>query len=152
VTVCIVDTSVPVELLGLPGFEENHQIRVEEFAERVDAKETFLLPLPVLLETGNHVAQIANGNYRRQSAEHFCAFVRPALAGNSPFVPTPSPEISEVTSWLDDFPDHAMQKVGLVDRSLIALFERQKALRRGPRRVYIWSLDHALLVHDTGAG
>ena len=125
-TVCIVDTSVLVELLGLPGFEENHDIRVEEFAERIAARETFLLPLPVLLETGTHVAQIANGNYRRQCAERFCAFVKPALVGDTPFVPTPSPDISEVASWLDDFPVHAMQKVGLVDRSLIALFERQR--------------------------
>jgi hypothetical protein len=54
-----------------------------------------------------------------------------------------------VTAWFDDFPDHAMRKIGLVDRSLIDLFERQRALLRGKRHVYIWSLDHALAGHDT---
>lgn len=151
-TVCIVDTSVFVEILGLPGFDEHHELRVGEYEERIAGGETLLLPLPVLLETGNHVAQIGNGNHRRQWAEHFCNVVRPALLGQSPFIPTPSPSVAEVTAWLDGFADHAMQKVGLVDRSLIDLFERQRVLLRGSRRVYIWSLDHALLGYDTRPG
>jgi hypothetical protein len=149
VTVCIVDTSILVELLGLPNLASDHEAHVTSFEERVRANETFLLPLPVLFETGNHVAQIPDGKRRRDYANRFLEFVKPALSGDTPFVPTPSPSIQEVASWLDDFPDHAMRGVGLVDRSLIDLFDRQKLLLRGSRRVYIWSQDAALMAYDT---
>lgn len=148
-TVCIIDTTIVVELLGVPGLSGDHDACVTAFEERVEAKETFLLPLPVLFETGNHVAQIPDGNRRREWGERFLAFAKPALAGETPFVATPSPSIQEVALWLEDFADYAMREVGLVDRALIDLFERQKAMMRGSRDVYIWSLDHALLAYDT---
>jgi len=149
VTVCIVDTSILVELLGVPHLSSNHEEYVASFEERVRAKETFLLPLPVLFETGNHIAQIPDGKRRRDYANRFLAFVKPALSGNTPFVPTPSPSIEDVASWLEDFPDHAMRAIGLVDRSLIDLFDRQKSLLKGRQAVYIWSLDEALMAYDT---
>ena len=109
------------------------------------AKETFLLPLPVLFETGNHVAQIPDGRLRREWADRFVTFAKQALLGETPFVPTPFPAMQDVASWLEDFADHAMRQVGLVDRSLIDLFERQRALLKGTRHVYIWALDQALI-------
>lgn len=147
--VCIIDTSIVVELLGLPGFSGQHEVHLASFAERARAKETFLLPLPVLFETGNHVAQIPDGRLRREWADRFVTFANQALLGETPFVPTPFPAIQDVASWLEDFADHAMRQVGLVDRSLIDLFDRQRALLKGTRHVYIWSLDQALMGFDT---
>ncbi|HEY4239449.1 MAG TPA: hypothetical protein VGM88_06520 [Kofleriaceae bacterium] len=149
-TVCIVDTSVFVELLGLPGFDGDHDFRLAEFEERVRAREKFLLALPVVLETGNHVAQIPDRD-RRRWAEKFVDFIRPALEGNSPFVATEAPTIEQVKMWTADFPAYAMRRVGLVDRSLIELFERERVRLRNTRRIYIWSLDEALMGYDTGA-
>lgn len=148
-SVCIIDTSIVVELLGLPGFSDHHEMHLATFAERAMAKETFLLPLPVLFETGNHVAQIPDGRLRREWADRFVTFAKQALLGETPFVPTPFPAMQDVASWLEDFADHAMRQVGLVDRSLIDLFERQRALLKGTRHVYIWALDQALIGFDT---
>jgi len=151
VNVCIIDTSVLVELLGVPGYEARHDECVADFELRARAPESFLLPLPVLFETGNHVAQIPDGRLRRAWAERLVSFARPALSGESPFTLTPAPLIPDVISWLADFADYAMKKVGLVDRSLIDLFERQRALMRSGR-VYIWSRDLALMGYDTQHG
>ena len=61
--------------------------------------------------------------------------------------PTPLPSIPDVAAWLTGFPDHAMRGVGLADRSLIAIRDIQRQLHPR-RRVYIWSLDDALISDD----
>lgn len=147
-TICIVDTSVLVELLNLPGLASRHDGMVARFAQRQAAREQFLLPIAALIETGNHVAHIPDGTTRRKSADDFVRFAAASLQGESPFTPTPLPLIPDVTSWLTDFPDHAMRGVGLADRSLIALWDVQRQLHP-QRRVYIWSLDDALVGYDT---
>lgn len=124
-------------------FTERHEELVLEFDARQKANEKFLLPLTTVLETGNHIAQAPNGQERRSAAERFVELVRRSLAGDSPFAPAALPQLEEVQGWLDDFVDHAMREIGLGDRSLIALWEQQRALHaRG--RVYIWSLDDGL--------
>lgn len=147
-TICIVDTSILVELLNVPGHASNHDALVAAFADRAAAREQFLLPLAVLVETGNHVAHVPDGAARRKSATAFVKLATASLRHESPFVPTPLPSILDVTAWLDDFPDHAMRGVGLGDRSLIALWDIQRQLHP-KRRVYLWSLDGALAAYDT---
>jgi hypothetical protein len=107
-----------------------------------------LLPIAVLVETGNHVAHIPDGTTRRRSADDFVRFAADSLHGESPFTPTPLPSIPEVTVWLTGFPDYAMRGIGLGDRSLIALWDVQRQLHP-QRRIYIWSLDDALISYDT---
>ena len=147
-TICIVDTSILVELLNLPGLASSHDRLVAEFARRETAREQFLLPIAVLVETGNHVAHIPDGTARRKSADDFVRFAADSLYGQSPFTPTPLPSIPEVTVWLTGFPDYAMRGMGLADRSLIALWDVQRQLHP-QRRIYIWSLDDALMSYDT---
>lgn len=149
-TVCIVDTSVLDELLNVPGWANKHAELLELFAIRQSANERFLLPLAVLFETGNHVAQVNDGGVRRKKAAHFVTFAHAALEGRSPFVPTLFPSSAAVVTWLDGFPDFAMRGIGLADRSLIALWEEQRELHP-QQRVYIWSLDAQLTGYDTGA-
>ena len=147
-TICIVDTSILVELLAVPGMTGRHDALVQEYEGRQAAGEQFLLPLPVLFETGNHIAHAPDGHARRGCAERFVRLARDALAERSPFLPTPFPDDLELASWLADFPDRAMAGVGLVDRALIALWDTQRLLHRG-RRVLIWSLDDHLRGRDT---
>ena len=149
-TICIVDTSIVVELLNLPGLASRHDGLVAEFEQRQAAREQFLLPIAALIETGNHVAHIPDGTARRKSADDFVQFAVASLHGESPFTPTSLPSIPDVNAWLTDFPDHAMRGVGLADRSLIALWDVQRQLHP-QRRVYIWSLDDALISYDTVA-
>jgi hypothetical protein len=149
VTICIVDTSILVELLNLPGLASRHEALVSAFEQRQKAREQFLLPIAVLVETGNHVAQIPDGTLRRKAADDFTQFAMTSLQGISPFAPTPLPSKEDITAWLHDFPDNAMRGIGLADRSLIELWEVHRELHPR-RRVYLWSLDQALVGYDTG--
>jgi len=150
VTICIVDTSVVLELLNVPGKASQHEAVTAEFEQRLGAREEFLLPIAVLVETGNHVAQLKlqDGGARRRSAELFREFAAKALDGAMPFVPTPFPSRADVAAWLNDFPGYAMRGIGLADRSLVALWEAHRDLQPR-RRVYIWSLDQHLAGYDT---
>jgi hypothetical protein len=150
VTICIVDTSILVELLNFRGLASRHEEVVAEFAQRQQAREEFLLPLAVLVETGNHVAHIPDGAARRKSAADFVQFASASIRGRLPFTPTPLPITADIAAWLNDFPDHAMRGIGLADRSLIALWEVNRQLHPH-HRVYLWSLDEALVGYDTGA-
>jgi hypothetical protein len=147
VTICIVDTSILLELLNVPKKTAQHKAIVDEFEKRQAAREQFLLSMAVLIETGNHIAHVDDGGARRDRAERFVALAKGALAGESPFAPTPFPSGEEVVTWLADFPDRATEGLGLADRSLIALWEAQRALNAG-RRVYIWSVDTHLQGYD----
>lgn len=147
-TIAIVDSSVLDELLCVPGRTDRHEEALAAFAAR-QSREHFLLPLAVLFETGNHVAQASNGQARRACAERFVQFAQQAIQGELPFTPTPSPTSEQLRTWLDRFPERAMEGIGLVDLSLIALWNDQRALHRG-RRIYIWSFDEHLGGYDTG--
>ena len=148
-TTCIVDTSILDELLNIPQWAHSHDTIVEEFEVRVKERESFLLPIGVVIEAGNHVAQVGDGGARRIAAMRFVEFVRRALDGTLPFVPTPFPDSHDLGLWLSDFAEtYAAKSIGLVDRSLIALWEAQRALQPH-RRVYIWTLDNALVGYDS---
>ena len=50
----------------------------------IKARTTLLLPMAAVLETGNHIAQLPNGNVRRSTAKKFCEEVSKAIDGTSP--------------------------------------------------------------------
>jgi hypothetical protein len=151
VTICIVDTSILDELLNIPGWASHHDGVLTAYARRQQGREAFLLPIAVLIEAGNHIAQVPDGARRRKAAELFQQFARSALDGQTPFTPTPLPLMPDLAIWLDDFPERAMQGIGLADRSLIALWDHHREVYPS-RRVYIWSLDRHLAGFDTGSG
>ena len=147
-TVCIVDTSILVELLDVPGKVSHRAQVLSDFEQRQKRNQQFLLPVAVLIETGNHIAQVSDGRVRRERAGRFVKFAGDALEGQSPFVATPFPANADVATWLADFPDYAMRGLGLADRSVVALWHEQRALNRD-RRVYVWALDAHLSAYDT---
>jgi hypothetical protein len=150
VTISIVDTSILDELLNVPVWSKRHEEVLSSWEERSQRRETFLLPVAVLFEAGNHIAQVNDGRLRRDRADRFAQLAKNSLAGRSPFVATPLPGTQDLGAWLDAFPDHATRGVSLTDESLIALWQDQRELNP-LRRVYIWSLDEHLRGYDTAA-
>jgi hypothetical protein len=144
-TICLVDTSIFLNVLDIPGRADQRKEVLADLAKlnQVD----LLLPFAAIVETGNHIAHLDDGRMRRLYAERFVTQVRKALAGEAPWTVTPMPHPAEITGWLDRFPDAAMQALGLADLAIVAEWEVQ--CRRWPaRRVFIWSLDEHLNSHD----
>lgn len=83
----LIDTSVLCELLEVPGKSRHASSVQAEFVARVRAGEQFLLPAATIIETGNHIAQIKQGD-RRAAAERYVAFLTKAAASEPPWTVT----------------------------------------------------------------
>lgn len=146
-TIGVVDTSVFCNILHVPGRSQHSDRAVSELEEYVSSEYSLLLPLATIYESGNHIAQAANGDRRRQVAKRFCTHVRAACTGEAYWSPTPIHAGDDLVEWLSDFPDQAMRGVGMADLSIVKIFEEQCRLHPG-RRVFIWSYDDDLLGYD----
>lgn len=112
-----------------------------------DAVTNLLLPFATIIESGNHIAQLADGRHRRRFAQAFKEQVNKAIKGTAPWTPTQPLGIHDLIDLLDKFPDDAMRGVGLGDLSII--HEWKSACERHPsHRVRIWSLDRHLDAYD----
>jgi len=150
--VCIIDTSIFLNLLNVPG-KNNEKAQVgDDFTEYADLGATFILPMATIVETGNHIAQNGDGGTRRETALRFCEAVKGAFNGQAPYRPSEFPDSSEVSRWIDSFPELAGKNkspekngegTSFGDLSIIEEFN--KCVARFPMtEVFIWSLDSDL--------
>ena len=144
--VAILDTSVFVEILGVPGRCAQQEELLRELKDRVNRGDELLLPLATIFETGNHIAQAATR--RRAAAKKFVEEVGAALDGNRPYRAIIPVEPKWLKSWLDTFPNHANAGLGFADVSLIEEWKRMRRLVGDTRRVEIWTLDKHLAGYD----
>ena len=147
--VVIVDTSVFLNVLDVPAFNQNRDAILDQFERLLGAGNSLLLPMAAVFETGDHITDLSDGRLRRRYAERFRTQVRKALNGEAPWTLIPLPDSERLSGWLEGFPDHAMRGVGLSDLSIIKAWEAACA-RHQTRRVRIWSLDQHLQGYDRG--
>lgn len=146
-SIVIVDTSVFMNVLDVPGFNQDREADLARFRELIEAGANLLLPVAAIFEAGNHIAQLADGRQRRRCAEAFRDRVREALAGQAPWTPIRLPDDQELTDWLHDFPDSATRGAGMGDLSIVKAWERT-CTQHPARRVTIWSHDQHLAGYD----
>lgn len=146
----IIDTSVLCNILHVPTKNQQSARAERELREALRQKDVLLLPVAVIYETGNHIAQNGDGRVRRKIARAFVDLVQKAFSGEVPFTPTPLQNPDEMLEWVAVFPDRAGQGVGFGDLSIIRIFEHQCDLNHG-RRVLIWSYDKHLQSYDRAA-
>ena len=143
-SIVLMDTSVFCNVINVPGRNQDHERTISALNEHIKAGATLLLPMAVVLETGNHVANAkVDGRERRNVAARFRDNVLAALDGSAPWTPTPFWEETNLKVWLENFPDEAMKGIGMGDLSIRMEWERQCGLHRR-RHVLIWSLDSDL--------
>lgn len=141
--IVIVDTSVLLNILDVPGRNESRAEVLAELETLIEASNHLFIPMAAIVEVGNHVARLGNGAQRRAAAECFVAEVKKALADEAPWKPINFPSNQEVLSWLDAFPDAAMQRLGMGDLSIKKEWEDLCAKYR-MSRVRVWTLDEDL--------
>lgn len=150
-SICLIDTSIFLNLLDVPNRNESKEEVAKDFETFAEAGCTFLLPMVTIVETGNHIAQNGDGGLRRTVAQRFIFAVKTAFSGEAPWQPVVFPTMQEISDWIDQFPDFAGRNkapdkpegTSFGDLSIIQEFH--KACTRFPMsEVFIWSLDSDL--------
>lgn len=137
----LVDTSVLLNVLDVPGRNQHRDAILEQFKDLILSGDSLFLPMAAVVETGNHIAQIkTSGQVRRDVAERFVATVRAALRDEAPWKPMSFPGDAQLLTWLDAFPEHAMRQIGMGDLSIIKAWE-QLCGRFPMSEVRIWTVD-----------
>jgi hypothetical protein len=147
--VVLIDTTVFLNVINVPGLNQNREVILDEFEERIKRGDHFLLPMATIWETGNHISRLSSGARRREFANILAEQVGMALNGEVPFRATHFPDRNEFLIWLQAFPEAAMRNkseqkanegTSLADHSIIKEWERTVA--QNPSRVVcIWSTD-----------
>ena len=150
-SICLIDTSIFLEILNVPNYNQHRASVIEEFQTYTQSDCTFLLPMATILETGNHIAQNGDGRMRRETALRFVKAVKEAFTGEAPYRTTTFPNTAEIMLWIDQFPALAgknkapdkQEGTSFGDLSIIEEFH--KLCKRFPMsEVFIWSLDRDL--------
>lgn len=149
--VWFVDTSVLCNLLAIPQKSQHVEKTRRDFAEKVRAKHQLILPFAAIVETGNFVAQIKDGNLRRKVAQNFSDMLNDTACGKLPWVPNDfrldRHFLAMLVRGLDDrqtLVELAQQQVGLGDLSIVLEMRRYKERTNLPH-VDVWSYDRELL-------
>ena len=71
-----IDTSIVMNLLRIPHMCQEYESVKKEFNEAIEQNETLILPLATIIESGNHISHIADGNIRREKAVKFQEFLK----------------------------------------------------------------------------
>lgn len=152
--ICIIDTSVFVNLLNVPNRNQDKQRVKQDYQTYVGNGATLILPMATIIETGNHIAQNGDGGTRRKTAERFCHAVIGAFNGHAPYKPSDFPNKAEILTWIDRFPNLAGQNktpqkttegTSFGDLSIIEEFNKAVELTHRMTEVFIWSLDSDLM-------
>lgn len=143
----LVDTVILLNVLDVPGRNQDRDQVMREFEERIRRGDTLLLPFGAILETGNHIARLSNGNQRREHARRFCEQIRLAINGEAPWRPLKFPAREDLLHWLHDFPNSATKELSLVDHTIVKEWEEACQQFRG-YEVKIWSLDGGLVGYE----
>jgi hypothetical protein len=154
--IVLLDTSVYLNVLDVPGFNQDRDAVLSAFRSAIEAGDHFLLPLASVWETGNHIADLTDGQTRRRFGEKLVTDVTKAFQGQAPYRATHFPDRDEFLQWLGEFPDMVMRSktvkkiregISLADLSIIKEWQRNCSLHP-MTRVRIWSLDDDLAGYD----
>lgn len=157
--IVLLDTSVYLNVLDVPGRNQQRENVFTLFELRVTSGDHFLLPMATIWETGNHISRLSTGALRWQYAQQLAENVQAALNGEAPFRTTYFPDSSVFAQWLNTFPNFVQRNkspekttegISLSDLSIIKEWEQTRD-RHSMSRVLIWSLDSDLAAYDTGA-
>ncbi|MCT4621314.1 MAG: hypothetical protein N4A62_18235 [Marinisporobacter sp.] len=145
-----IDTSVLVNILDIPNMNSDKERVLEEYRRLKESeKDTLLLPLATIIETGNHIAHIPNGGVRRSKGKAMAEMLKDMANGNAPWDYYEG-EITrdDLLYFSKEFPDMAMQETGIGDLSIISAYNKYKESVPAIGRIRIWSLDTHLSAYE----
>jgi len=81
--ICIIDTTIMLNLLEVPERSQDKDDVKKQFAKILETKDTLVLPLATMIETGNQIAQIT-GSKRYDIASKFQEYLMKTADGLAP--------------------------------------------------------------------
>jgi hypothetical protein len=81
----LLDTSIVVELLEIPGESARRDATVTELDRRAGESVELQMPIASVVEAGGHVCRIVDGHQRRECAGRLAAMVRSTLDRVAPW-------------------------------------------------------------------
>lgn len=154
-TVVFVDTSVLLNIVQVPGKDQDYEQVVEELRDRVERGEELVLPVTAVVECGNHVAQIKGAHDDRfAAAGRFVNVLRAVRDGEAPWTFNQTEWDGEYWSALiggagtgEPLEELLNRGIGTGDVAILA--ERETYRRRtGLQDVRIWTLDVGLSAYS----
>lgn len=143
VNVRFIDTSIIMNLLEVPNMCAEADAVKDEFKAAVEAEETMILPMSTIIESGNHISHISDGNIRRTKAIEFQTFLRKTARDEAPWkLYGLEMRKEDLLALANDFPEYALKlKMGIGDMSIIRFYERYKKAVPAIGHIMIWSKD-----------
>ncbi len=149
--VVFLDSSVLFNLLDVPGKNGDRDEVLTEFQRLARDRTTFIFPVAAVIETGNVIAQLADGHARRACMERFVEWLRKALATTTPLAVSGVPwDQSFLTALIDgggnrmSLVEFATACVGSGDASLLLEKERYREKVPSATPISLWTLDKTL--------
>lgn len=140
-----IDTSIMLNLLEVPGSCSEKEKVKQEWAEVLKNKETLIMPIATIIETGNHIAHISNGNARHTVTEKFKEFLEKTAEEKAPWTlygnGLDKEEIRYVADHLNEFTKNC---IGIGDMTIIYAFEKYRKEQPAIGTIMIWSTDSHL--------
>ena len=137
-----IDTSVMLNLLEVPYMCSDADKVKEEWKQNLEAKDVLIMPFATIIETGNHIAHISNGNKRREIAGKFGEFLRKTANGEAPWKLYGVKNTKEELFYLaDNIEEFATREIGIGDMSIVYAYERYIEETPGVGTIMIWSTD-----------
>lgn len=149
----LVDTSILVEILNVPGKNGHHERVLGELDQkRTDSSISLMLPTATVIETGNHIHHVPDGHARRQCAKGFADVLALTVVGDAPWTLLNArwdgPLLDSIRGGAGtgmDLVEHATKQcLSCGDLSVVA--ERDDYRRRVSKgiKVVIWTVDEAM--------
>lgn len=137
-----IDTSVMLNLLEVPNMCDDIEKVKEEWKKNLGAGDILIMPTATIIETGNHIAHIANGNKRREIAGKFGEFLRKTANGEAPWQLYGVKNTKEELLYLaDNIKEFATREIGIGDMSIIYAYQHYIEETPAIGTIMIWSTD-----------
>ncbi len=137
------DTSIIMNLLEIPDKCEDAENVKKDFQTAIANGEILVLPISTIVESGNHIAHIANGNIRREKALKFQEFLIKTANEEAPWS-LYGVELTkeDILILAEQFPEKALYfEMGIGDMSIIRFYEKYKSTMPAIGKIMIWSTD-----------
>jgi len=137
-------------VLKVPGKSQHSAEVTAEMRRRVEASQSMILPTAAIIETGNHIAQVADGRARRTLAASLVRFLEATATGSAPWTLNGARWDADLLLAIcggargcPPLPEMAAQKIGVGDVSILAEAAAYE-LRVANVDVTVWTLDSGL--------